>query len=40
MRYREENGQRWADLIIDFLTMWPDPRRRLVRLLGEIDAKG
>jgi hypothetical protein len=27
MRYRDENGQRWAD-IIDFLTMYPDARRR------------
>jgi hypothetical protein len=35
MRYRDQNGQRWAD-IIDFLTMCPDARRRVVRLLGEI----
>lgn len=28
----------WAD-IIDFLTMWPDARRNVVRLLAEIDAK-
>ena len=27
MRYRDQNGQDWAD-IIDFLTMWPDARRR------------
>jgi hypothetical protein len=27
MRYRDENGQRWAD-VIDFLTMYPDARRR------------
>jgi hypothetical protein len=39
MRYRDQNGQDWAD-IIDFLTMWPDDRRRVVRLLGEIDARG
>jgi hypothetical protein len=38
MRYRDENGQRWADLI-DFLTMWPDARRRVVRLPGEIEVK-
>jgi hypothetical protein len=31
------NGQGWAD-IIDFLTMHPDARRLVVRLLGEIDA--
>jgi hypothetical protein len=37
MRYGDENGQRWAD-IIDFLTMYPEARRRVVRMLGEIDA--
>jgi hypothetical protein len=37
MRYRDENGQRWAD-VIDFLTMYPEARRRVVRMLGEIDA--
>ena len=37
MRYRDENGQRWAD-IIDILTIYPDARRRVVRLLGEIGA--
>jgi hypothetical protein len=37
-RYRHQNGQDWAD-IIDFLTMWPEARRRVVRVLGEIDAK-
>jgi hypothetical protein len=26
MRYRDQNGQDWAD-IIDFLTMYPDARR-------------
>jgi hypothetical protein len=39
MCYRDENGQRWAD-IIDFLTMYPDARRRVVRVLAEIDAAG
>ena len=39
MRYRDANGQRWAD-IIDFLTMYPEGRRRVVRLLGEIEATG
>jgi hypothetical protein len=38
MRDRDQNGQDWAD-IIDFLTMWPDARRRLVRLLGEMEAQ-
>jgi hypothetical protein len=37
MRYRDQSGQDWAD-IIDFLTMWPEARRQVVRLLGEIDA--
>ena len=37
MRYRDRNGQDWAD-IIDFLTMNPEARRRVVRLLGEIGA--
>jgi hypothetical protein len=37
MRYRDENGQRWAD-VIDFLTMYPDARRGVVRLLGGIEA--
>ena len=39
MRYRDENGQRWAD-IIDMLTMHPEARRRVVRLLAEIEAQG
>jgi hypothetical protein len=38
MRYRDQNGQDWAD-IIDFLTMYPEARRRIARLLGEIAAK-
>jgi hypothetical protein len=37
MRYRDQNGQDWAD-IIDFLTMYPEARRRVVQLLAEIDA--
>jgi hypothetical protein len=39
MRYRDENGKGWAD-IIDFLTMTPKARRRIARLLGEIYATG
>ena len=35
--YGDENGQRWAD-VIDFLTMYPDARRHVTRLLGEIEA--
>jgi hypothetical protein len=38
MRYRDERGDDWAD-IIDLLTMHPDARKRVVRLLGEIDAR-
>jgi hypothetical protein len=37
MRYRDQNGQDWAD-IIDLLTMYPDARRQVVRLIAEIDA--
>jgi hypothetical protein len=37
MRYLDQNGQDWADMI-DFLTMHPDARRRVARLLGEIEA--
>jgi hypothetical protein len=37
LRYRDQNGQGWAD-IIDFLTMHPDARRRVAQILGEIDA--
>jgi hypothetical protein len=29
MRYRDQNGQGWAD-IIDLLTMYPDARRSVV----------
>jgi hypothetical protein len=35
MRYRDQNGQDWAD-IIDFLTMWPSARRRVAQLLWQI----
>ena len=38
MRYHDENGQDWAD-IIDLLSMYPDARRRVVRALGESTAK-
>jgi hypothetical protein len=37
MRFRDKNGQDCAD-IIDFLTMWPEARRGVVRLLGELEA--
>jgi hypothetical protein len=39
MRYRDQKGQEWAD-IIDFLTMYPGVRRQLARLLAEIDTTG
>jgi hypothetical protein len=32
MRYRNRNGQDWAD-ILDFLTMYPDAGRRIARAL-------
>ena len=38
MRYRDENGQRWAD-VIDLLTMYPDARRQVVQILGELAAR-
>ena len=37
LRYGDQNGQDWAD-IIDMLTMYPEERRRVARLLGEIEA--
>jgi hypothetical protein len=37
MRYRDERGDDWAD-IIDLLTMHPEQRRRVVQLLGELEA--
>jgi hypothetical protein len=33
LRYRDGHGDDWAD-IIDMLTMLPDARRAVVRLLG------
>jgi hypothetical protein len=36
LRYPDENGQGWAD-IIDFLTMHPDVRRQIVRLIAEFS---
>ena len=39
LRYRDGHGDDWAD-IIDMLTMDPDARRQVVRLLGEIAASG
>jgi hypothetical protein len=38
LRYRDERGDGWAD-IIDILTMNQEERRRVVRLLGELEAK-
>jgi len=37
LRYRDERGDDWAD-IIDMLTMHPEARRKVAPLLGEIDA--
>jgi hypothetical protein len=40
MRYRDGRGDDWDDWadIIDMLTIHPEERRKVVRLLGEIDA--
>jgi len=38
-RYRDERGDDWAD-IIDFLTMHPEERRQMARMLGELEAEG
>jgi hypothetical protein len=38
MRYRDRNGQGWAD-IIDLPRMYSDARRRIVRALGELTAE-
>jgi hypothetical protein len=38
MRYGDSRGDHWAD-IIDFLTMYPDARRWVVRMIGEIEAR-
>jgi hypothetical protein len=38
MRYRDQNGQDWVD-ISNMLTMHPEARRKVVRLLGEIVAR-
>src|SRR5512132_1460067 len=37
LRSREGRGDDWAD-IIDMLTMYPEARQKVVRLLGEIEA--
>jgi hypothetical protein len=37
MRYRDQNGQDWAD-IIDLLTMYPEMRRRIVHTIAELDS--
>ena len=37
MRYRDGHGDDWAD-IIDMLTLHPEARQKVVRLLGEIEA--
>ena len=38
LRYRDGRGDDWAD-IIDMLTIYPDERRRVVRLLGQLEAE-
>jgi hypothetical protein len=36
LRYLDGNGDDWAD-IIDILTLHPEARRRVTRILGEIE---
>jgi hypothetical protein len=38
LRYRDGRGDNWAD-IIDCLTLHPDARRRLARVLAEVQAE-
>jgi hypothetical protein len=38
MRYRDQNGDDWAD-IIDMLTMHPEEGRRIVQLLGQLSTE-
>ena len=38
LRYGDANGDGWAD-VIDTLTMYPDARPTVVRLLAEINAE-
>jgi hypothetical protein len=37
LRYRDGYGDDWAD-IIDMVTLHPEARRKVARLLGEIEA--
>jgi hypothetical protein len=37
LRYRDEGGDNWAD-IIDMLTLHPAARRQVLRMLAEIEA--
>ena len=39
LRYRDGRGDDWAD-IIDMLTLHPEARRRVVRMLGEMSVGG
>jgi hypothetical protein len=38
LRYRDERGDDWAD-VIDMLTLHSEARKRVVRLLGEIEGR-
>jgi hypothetical protein len=39
LRYRDSAGDEMAD-VIDLLTLYPEARRQVIRLLAEIDAAG
>ena len=38
LRYRDDVGDELADIVV-MLTMNPDERRKVVRLLGEVEAR-
>jgi hypothetical protein len=38
LRYRDPRADEWAD-VVDLLTIRPDVRRRIVRVLGEMSAE-
>jgi hypothetical protein len=37
LRYGDANGENWANVVAVF-TMYPDVRRKVVRMLADIDA--
>ena len=39
LRYGDANGDGWSE-VIDILTMYPDVRREVARVLAKMDATG